>query len=269
MKAILKYALLMIVALLTITACNTNPMLSEPETINDVISIKSVNGFQPSSSPIWAGQNINAGNLIISNDAANLYVTYSLTNDWQLKATHLHIASSLVGIPKNKQGIPVPGQFAYSNSFNPYVTEYTYQFSLSSLNLNYGANIVVAAHAEVVKLRPDNTYQSETGWGGIISGGGPRWWYYAAYTIVAPPTDLDPVFNVETAMLRMNDLPNDFSNRWGNHPWFSYVNLTPSTNQQTFYFYAAQHYRVGEAKIWKDASKLYVKIDLNAPYKMQ
>lgn len=60
MKAILKYALLMIVALLSITACNTNPMLSEPETINDVISIKSVNGFQPSSSPIWAGQNINA-----------------------------------------------------------------------------------------------------------------------------------------------------------------------------------------------------------------
>lgn len=128
---------------------------------------------------------------------------------------------------------------------------------------------MVAAHAEVVKLRPDNTYQSETGWGGIISGGGPRWWYYAAYTIVAPPTDPDPVFNVETAMLRMNDLPNDFSNRWGNNPWFSYVNLTPSTNQQTFYFYAAQHYRVGEAKIWKDASKLYVKIDLNAPYQMQ
>lgn len=268
MKTIFKTAILMIVALLALNACNSNPMMSDLEIMDSMVNIKSVTGFQASESPIWAGQNVNAGSLIITNDAQNLYVTYSLTNGWLLNATHLHIASNLAGIPKNRQGIPIPGQFAYSNTFDPRVTEYTYQFSLASLNLTYGSNIVVAAHAEVVKPLSDNTLQKETAWGGANPGGGPRWWHYANFTVIAPPTNPDPVFNTETAMLRMNDMPNDFSNPWGTHPWFTYVNLIPESAQQTFYFYAAQHYRVGEAKIWKDAGFMYVKIDLDAPYKM-
>lgn len=272
MKTITKTVILMIVTLFALAACNTNPLMPEtPETevLSFSVSPKSVSNVQSSSYPIWAGQNINAGNLIISNDADNLYITYSLTDGWLLRATHLHIASSLNRIPMNRQGIPIPGQFAYKKTHDPLVSEYTYQFSLADLSLNYGDEIFVAAHAEVVKPNISGGFQSETAWGGIIPGGGPRWWFYAVYTIVPPIDNPNPVFRTETAMLRMNDVPNDFSNRWGRHPWFSYVNLIPNSSPRTFYFYAAQHNRVGEAKIWRDLNSMYVEIELDAPYEMQ
>ncbi len=268
MKAIVKLSILLIISLLVLTACETSPNFTEPEIMQSIMNIKSVNLNQSSEYPLWAGQNIDTGNLYVSNDAQNLYVSYVTENGWKLKATHMHVATSLAGIPKNKQGVPVPGKFAFSSSHNPYITEYTYQIPLSSLGLSFGQNIVVAAHAEVLKERPDGSYQQETAFGGNVAGPGNRWWYYATYTIVQPQSDDDPVFNTETAMLRMNDVPNDFSYRWGTHPWFSYVKHAPSTQPQTFYFYAGQHYRVGEAQVWKDASFLYVQIDLDNPYEM-
>jgi len=36
----------------------------------------------------------------------------------------------------------------------------------------------------------------------------------------------------------------------------------------TFYFYAGQHYRVGEVEIWKDGDYLYVQVDLDGSYQM-
>lgn len=271
MKPIYKITLLMILSLIALAACQTETAITEPAVPNPQVSVRTYTPGQGEQFPIIAGQNINVGTMWVHNDATNLYVTYSLTNNWLLKKTHLHVATSLAGIPQNRQGIPVPGHFTYSTDHNPNIPMYTYTLPIAPLGYKYGDNLFIAAHAEVVRY--SNTTAGmvgETAWGGNTPGPGPRWWYYLQYTLVSPPRDDDPRgFKTETAMLRMNDLPNDFSNRWGDHPWFSYVTYRHNLGEQTFYFYAAQHYRVGEAKISKVGSNLLVEITLDGVYKME
>lgn len=67
----------------------------------------------------------------------------------------------------------------------------------------------------------------------------------------------DPIIevNCETAMVRMNDDPDDFDWLWDGHSWFSYVTVGPlpvDSDVHTFYYYAAQSYRVGEVDIWRN-----------------
>jgi hypothetical protein len=76
------------------------------------------------------------------------------------------------------------------------------------------------------------------------------------------PTQTIILEECETAMARMNDDPEDFTYQWAGHPWFSYLVLKPTAEKQTFFFYAGQHYRVGEVDIWKDGSNLYIDIRL-------
>ena len=102
-----------------------------------------------------AGQTINAGNVIISNDNNNLYVTYKSGNGWKIKEIHL-FAGTFEDIPVNNQNVPVPGQFPIKESFNPPVEMVTYEIPLADLpECPY-----VLAHAVVVKDR-----QEETAWG--------------------------------------------------------------------------------------------------------
>jgi hypothetical protein len=75
--------------------------------------------------------------------------------------------------------------------------------------------------------------------------------------------------NCETAMARMNDDPNDFTYKFDGHPWFSYLKHTPTAEKATFYFYAAQHYKVGEVLIWKAGGYLYVDIQMADGYTLQ
>lgn len=237
---------------------------------NQVADLKILNNVVPAVFPIWAGQNINVGTMTVFNDNDYLYITYDVTGGWMLTETHVHVADNLAGIPKTKQGVPIPGQFMYSMMHNPPVTTYTYNILLADHDLEVGDNIAIAAHAVVVNGNyPDGEYQSETGWGGPMPGPGPRWWYYLEYTIQDyRDDDDDPGFGTETAMIRMYDNPNDFTYNWGNHPWFSYVKSIPAMTPQTYYFYAGQHYKVGEVEIWKDGNFLYVQTDLIAPYEM-
>jgi hypothetical protein len=270
MKSIYKITILMILSLIVLTACQTKTTITEPALPNPEVSVRTHTPGQGQQYPIMAGQNINVGSMWVHNDLSNLYITYSLTNNWLLKHTHMHIASSLARIPKNRAGVPVPGQFTYSTPHNPNIPLYTYTIPFAQLGFQIGDNLAIAAHAEVVRNASSSAGMvGETAWGGNITGPGPRWWFYLEYTLINPPNNDDPRdFRTETAMLRMNDLPDDFSNRWGNHPWFSYVNHRPSENEETFYFYAGQHYRVGTAKISKDAGFMYVKIELDGNYQM-
>ena len=49
----------------------------------------------PAELALTAGQSINAGNLIIGNDAANYYFTYSTIMGWKLEEVHLRIDCKL------------------------------------------------------------------------------------------------------------------------------------------------------------------------------
>lgn len=272
MKHIKITFLVLSLVMLVLVGCNVKPNITNAQDAEPVMNLMMANSITPTVQPIWAGQNINAGTVSIQNDANYLYVTYNTTGGWMLQQTHVHVAYDLAGIPKNNQGIPVPGQFAYSTTHNPVVNNFTYNIPLANYNFQPGQEIVIAAHASLINGDyPDGVYQQETGWGGDNPGPGRRWWYYIRYTFPTDdPDDPGPGgFDTETAMIRMYDVPSDFTYRWGTHPWFSYVKMYADPVPQTFYFYAAQHYKVGEVEIWKDGNILYVELNLDAPYEIQ
>lgn len=279
MKHIKLFFVVLGILMLVLVGCSDNGLTTKPEEskadkapLNETMhSIKLFNNQMASEYPIWAGQNINAGTVSIINDNNYIYVTYNTVNGWMLKETHVHVANNINGIPRTKQGIPIPGQFAYSMNHDPVINTYTYNIPLANYNFQMGQEIIIAAHAALVNGNyPYGEYQEETGWGGNEPGPGPRWWYYIRYTLIDHnPGGSGGDFNTETAMMRMYDIPNNFTYNWGNHPWFSYVKMYPGAMPQTFYFYAAQHYKVGEVEIWKDGMTLYVEVNLDAPYEMQ
>lgn len=96
---------------------------------------------------LTAGQSIDAGDLVVSNDKDNLYVTYRSTGGWKIEEM----------IPVNKQSVPVPGQFSVKVSFNPPVEMVIFQISLDDVP----ECPVILAHATVVK----DDVKSETAWG--------------------------------------------------------------------------------------------------------
>ena len=73
----------------------------------------------------------------------------------------------------------------------------------------------------------------------------------------------------ETAMVRMNDNPDDFTYEWSNHPWFTYIIYYLEMNPENlsngggkYYLYAAQDTKVGEVYISRTNSHLHVDIQL-------
>ena len=101
----------------------------------------------------------------MSNDEANLYVTYTAVDPWWLSETHLHVADSEAGIPQNRKGNPVPGNFQYSRTSEPVLREDTYTIPKADLSLDDNNSVTVAAHAVVVQLDASgNVIASETGW---------------------------------------------------------------------------------------------------------
>jgi len=102
-----------------------------------------------------AGQNIFTGNVIVSNDNENLYVTYKSADGWKIKETHLY-AGTFANIPVNNHNVPVPGQFPIKESFDPAVEMVTYEIPLKDLpECPY-----ILAHAVVMKVGME-----ETAWG--------------------------------------------------------------------------------------------------------
>ena len=107
--------------------------------------------------PLYAGQDKLVGSVKVWNDSDNLYVKYVMgeapvgleselaEGDWCLTETHLHIATSLNGIPQTKKGNPIPGKFEYKMEHSC-VSEYLYTIEMSLIP---GEQLYIAAHAVV------------------------------------------------------------------------------------------------------------------------
>jgi hypothetical protein len=157
----------------------------------------------PSSVTLFAGQTIDAGNVTISNDESNLYVTFTAENGWLLSETHLHVATSLPEIPQTKKGNPQIGKFKYSaNHYDP-VGSFTYTISL--LDYEWEADgsteLAIAAHAVVVQLDSGgNIVANETGWGDGPGFPGKSWAMYIEYTLQAcgPQPPEEPLWRTQT-----------------------------------------------------------------------
>ncbi|MDD1648685.1 MAG: hypothetical protein LUQ42_05310, partial [Methanomicrobiales archaeon] len=68
---------------------------------------------------LFAGQNIDVGNVMIQRVGNLLYITYVTSDNWALTETHLAVGTIDVngvctGITQTKKGNPIPGQFPYN-----------------------------------------------------------------------------------------------------------------------------------------------------------
>ncbi len=180
-----KLLLITLISLIGIYGCDKNDFLDSTP-IGNIVNIDAKTPPEEacgtySEFTIWAGQHIDAGKMLVYNDPNNLYITFNTAGEWIIEKIHLQIASDLGGIPRNKPGIPIPGQFAYSTDLYPAVASYTYTFPIESINYE---SFIIAAHLEVGQLGSNgNITNRETAWGGDIAGPGPRWWFYSVNTI--------------------------------------------------------------------------------------
>lgn len=92
---------------------------------------------------LMAGQHTVSGNISVTSDASNLYVTYNTIDGWVLQETHLYVGD-INNIPKGN------GNFPYTTEGINNATSYTYTIPLSDLDGE--ACVAIAAHAVVVKL---------------------------------------------------------------------------------------------------------------------
>ncbi len=127
----------------------------------------------------------------VTNDADNLYVTFSITEgDWLLNETHLHIANESEYIPQTKKGNPQPGQFEYSVE-HECITSITYVVPLSDIEIPETGIVCIAAHA-AVELPPEDEEEEiryESAWGEGEDFEGKNWAMYFTYTIEEPVTE--------------------------------------------------------------------------------
>lgn len=135
---------------------------------------------EPVTVDLIAGQHTDSGDMVISNDNESLSVSYATQDGWKLTETHVHVACTLSGIPQTKTGNPKVGNFDYQRTYNPPVTEDTYEISLEGLNCD---SVVIAAHAVVVKAVNGVIVKTETGWGEGPGFPGKNWAMYVNYDL--------------------------------------------------------------------------------------
>lgn len=105
-------------------------------------------GTQPAGAdtyPLIAGQFYPVGEVTITNDADNLYVVYSLSEDCEeigILETHVHVGESLDDFPLTNKGLPKIGNFDYSGAEPP---SYTIPLGDMELPLLVGVHGVVGS----------------------------------------------------------------------------------------------------------------------------
>ena len=96
---------------------------------------------------LYADQEYRVGELHVSNDSSYLYVEYYLDAGFDMSVSHLHISTSLSGIPQTGGGNPKIGHFEYSEEYDPRVENDLFQIDWDSDWDN--EELCIAAHAVV------------------------------------------------------------------------------------------------------------------------
>lgn len=135
-------------ALINLVSCD-NPVGTEEAELNVELNLQTAPFTQTNitsggSVTLFAGQDIDVGEVRVEVVDGKLEVTFEITNEnWCLKETHLHVWGDGEQAPVNDTGNPVPGQFEYSKT-HACVGSYTYPIDEDP---NSAWNI--AAHAVV------------------------------------------------------------------------------------------------------------------------
>ena len=105
----------------------------------------------PFKKDLIAGQNEDAGDVLVWNDADNLYVQYKLHGTWCLLETHVAVGSDPADIPQTKKNNPVPGKFEYSAEYdNPPCIQNPAPYVIPNV-WDDDQLVNIAAHASVSK----------------------------------------------------------------------------------------------------------------------
>ena len=132
--------------------------------------------------PIFAGQNINAGYVEISNDGTNFEVEYFATGDWKFSELHLYVGD-LIEAPTTGSGNPIPGRFDNKVTFTTPVTSYSFVIPISNIRVTNGC-VIVAAHSKMKRYNSSGgVVQQETGWAGLQPFSGANWATYSNYCL--------------------------------------------------------------------------------------
>lgn len=132
-----------------------------------------LNGGPGNTTDLIAGQHHDAGDITVTNDGTNLYITYTLEGDWTMSEAHLYVGTTF---PKKN----APGQFPYKATNLGGVTEYTFTVPLGAWDC--GTNLIIAAHA-VVTDGAVGGFGTQTGWGFGPTGFTNKWGWYMGYTV--------------------------------------------------------------------------------------
>ncbi len=129
--------------------------------------------------PLVTGrQHERVGSVYVCNNAEHLYVGLAVNEPWKLAETHLHVATTLDGIPQ-KNGNPIPGRFAYGRTYPGCAPRDTYEVTRDG-SWTPGTQLVIALHAAIQVCC---SYETETAWGGMEEFPGRNWATYLEYTI--------------------------------------------------------------------------------------
>ncbi len=178
-------------AALLCSSCVTNPTIETTSAADTRTYLEHACGQH--AAPILAGQFIDAGTATISNDDEFIYVDVSSHVDLGWYFTELHLYVGTGPLPVNNAGVPAPGQFPYTKSFEPPASSYLFAISLESLGLPAdlcGQSLVVALHADMIQMDDESGEQtaSETGWAfGDNEFDSPRWGWWFEYELCCEP----------------------------------------------------------------------------------
>ncbi|MBE9510228.1 MAG: hypothetical protein IMY71_05055 [Bacteroidetes bacterium] len=150
---ILKWAILIALIVSAFTSCTKEEAPNFPK--NESSTLKCATVDNEVECDLIAGQYINVGTVLYSDDGVNLEVQYVTSDGWSLSELHLYVGPE-EGIPTNKKGNPVIGHFPYSEESLPDVTT-SYTFTVP---LGDDECYAVAAHAVVYDVHGN----VETAW---------------------------------------------------------------------------------------------------------
>lgn len=161
MKTKLRFAklgsMMLLLTSIILFSCTKEESIVSPESeFNSELTLKNAHMLPPEefSCDLMAGQTINVGKVVYSNDGTNFYVEYFITAPWMVSEIHFY-AGTLTGLPRNKTAIQI-GHFPYD--MNDFVGN-KLTIPLADLD-DDGGVLTLAFHAVVV-----NGTQNETAWG--------------------------------------------------------------------------------------------------------
>jgi MYXO-CTERM domain-containing protein len=134
-----------------------------------------------SSRPLIAGQHIDVGDVVVTQDGNQVCVSFEITEDgWYLVETHISVVTDVADFPRNSNDGPAIGHFPMGTSHSDQETSYEACVTLDDLGCNADAELFIAAHASVERYH-DGCVQQETAWGNGVDFGGGSWAMYFSH----------------------------------------------------------------------------------------